>query len=421
MKKLEITDIKARHIFDSRGIPTIKCKVCLSDGSIGEASVPSGASTGKYEAHEFRDHEDAYGGKGVFKAIFNINNDILNVLKGKDPVDQYNIDKAMIDLDGTDNKSRLGANAILAVSLANAVAVSNSYGISLYKFIGGIRSNVLPVPMMNILNGGKHADNNLDIQEFMIMPTGASSFSHAMKMGTEIYVSLKDLLKTNGLSTTIGDEGGFAPCLSSDFEALKLIIKAIEKAGYIPGEEVSLALDVAASDWYTNGLYNLPKSKKTFSSMELEKYIWDLKKQFPIVSVEDPLSEDDWEGFTRFTNSASNLQIIGDDLFVTNKKRIKEGINKKCANSVLIKLNQVGTLSETLEAISTAKNAGYNVIISHRSGETEDTFISDLAVGVASGQIKCGAPARSERVCKYNRLLAIEDELGACGIYASEI
>lgn len=417
MKKLEITDIKARHIFDSRGIPTIKCRVYLSDGSFGEASVPSGASTGKYEAHEFRDNEKGYGGKGVFRAIFNVNNDILNLLKGKNPEEQSIIDKLMIELDGSDNKSKLGANAILAVSLANAVAVSNSYTIPLYKYIGGITANTLPVPMMNILNGGKHAANNLDIQEFMIMPLGASSFADAMKMGTEIYHSLKNLLDKNGLSTSVGDEGGFAPWLSSDAEALDYLVKAIECAGYIPGKDVFISLDVAASDWYNNKIYCLPKSKKTFSSQELENYLIELKNKYPVISIEDPLSEDDWEGFERMTKGTTNLQIVGDDLFVTNKNRILSGINKRCGNAVLIKPNQVGTLTETLEAITLAKKSGYGVIISHRSGETEDTFISDLAVGVSSGQIKCGAPARSERVCKYNRLLAIEDELGAVSRY----
>lgn len=417
MKKKEIIDIKARHIFDSRGIPTIKCRVYLSDGTYGEASVPSGASTGKYEAHEFRDNEKGYFGKGVFRAIFNVNNDILNLLKGRDAEDQYTVDKLMVELDGTDNKSKLGANAILAVSLANAVAVSSSYGIPLYKYIGGINANNLPIPMMNILNGGKHADNNIDVQEFMIMPTGASSFAEAMKMGMEIYHSLKNLLRENGLSTTVGDEGGFAPNLSSDSEALNYLVGAIEKAGYSPGKEVFLSLDVAASDWYSKEKYYLPKANREFSSVELEKYIEKLTHEYPIISVEDPLSEDDWKGFERMTKNNPNIQIVGDDLFVTNKHRILKGIESSCANTVLIKLNQVGTLTETLEAIKIAKKAGYRTVISHRSGETEDTFISDLAVGVCSGQIKCGAPARSERVCKYNRLLAIEDELGSMGSF----
>ena len=417
MYKRKIEDIKARHIFDSRGVPTIKCRVYLSDGTYGEASVPSGASTGKYEAHEFRDCEKGYGGKGVFRAIFNVNNDILNLLKGMDAECQDIIDRKMCELDDTDNKSKLGANAILAVSLANACAVAASYGLPLYRYLGGMSAKKLPIPLMNILNGGKHAGNNIDVQEFMIMPVGASSFADAMKMGTEVYNSLKKILSDKGLSTSVGDEGGFAPNLSTNEEALGYIVDAIEKAGYHAGEDICLALDVAASDWYEDGKYHLPKCGKTYTSQELEKYLMGLTRDYPIISLEDPLSEDDWEGYERLASSEKRLQIVGDDLFVTNPKRIREGIKRKCATAVLIKPNQVGTLTETLEAIYTTKNAGYGTIISHRSGETEDTFISDLAVGVCSGQIKCGAPARSERVCKYNKLLQIEDELGDFGCY----
>ncbi len=417
MKKREIIDLKARHIFDSRGVPTIKCRAYLADGSMGEASVPSGASTGKYEAHELRDNEKGYGGKGVFNAIYNINNDILNLLKGQDASDISKIDMKMCELDNSKNKSNLGANAILAVSLACTRAVANSYSIPLYKYLGGINANILPVPFMNILNGGKHADNNLDIQEFMILPVGATSFAGAMRIASEVYASLKKILKEKSLQTAVGDEGGFAPDLSSDREALEYILKAIEKAGYKPGEDVCLALDVAASDWYEGGNYHLPKSGKKYTSEELEGHLLELCSLYPIVSVEDPLSEDDWQGFKRMTEKVGKIQIVGDDLFVTNPERLMKGINMGAANSVLIKPNQIGTLSQTLETIHLAKKHGYKAVISHRSGETEDTFIADLCVGVSSGAIKCGAPCRSERVCKYNRLLAIEDELGDRGRY----
>lgn len=411
MVKREIVDIKARHIFDSRGNPTIKCRVILSDNSYGEACVPSGASTGKYEAHEKRDNEKAYKGMGVFKALFNINNDLLNLLKGKNAEDIGEIDDLMKDFDATPNLSKIGANAILAVSLACVRAVSNSYELPLYKYIGGINANKLPIPYMNILNGGQHAGNNIDIQEFMILPLGANSFAGSMRIGNEVYMSLKKLLKENGHNTSVGDEGGFAPDLESDTKALDYIIEAIKNAGYIPGEDVCLALDVASSDWYNNGKYTLPKSKRSFSSTELEDYLLTLCSDYPIISLEDPMADEDLEGFINITKNAGNIQIVGDDLFVTNPERIKKGIEMKAASSVLIKPNQIGTFSDTMKAIDLARNAGYKIIISHRSGETEDTFISDLAVGVNSGYIKCGAPARSERVCKYNRLLEIEDEI----------
>lgn len=421
MIKREITNIQARQIFDSRGTPTIKCRVCLSDGSFSEASVPSGASTGKYEAHELRDDEKGYNGKGVLKAIYNINNDLANLLKGKNAEDICALDDMMKKLDSTSNLSRIGGNAILAVSLACVKAVTNSYSIPLYKFIGGINANKLPIPLMNILNGGQHAGNNLDIQEFMILPVGANSFAQAMKIGTEVYSALKKLLKENFQSTSVGDEGGFAPNLENDAKALDYIVDAISIAGYAPGKDVFLALDIASSDWYQEGKYHLSKSKRIFSSMELEEYLLTLCGNYPIISLEDPMAEDDFEGFINITKNAGRVNIVGDDLFVTNPERIKKGIEMKAANSVLIKPNQIGTFSDTLMAINIAKEANYQTIISHRSGETEDTFIADLAVGVNSGFIKCGAPARSERLCKYNRLLQIEDELGKLGRYASKV
>lgn len=417
MNNKKISNIKARHIFDSRGVPTITCTVTLADGSCGTASVPSGASTGKYEAHELRDNTAAYHGKGVFNAIYNVNRDIAEALVGMDGENQYLIDKTMTELDGTENKSRLGANAILSVSLATAHACAASNGIPLYRYLGGIRANTLPLPMMNIINGGAHADNNLDIQEFMIIPRSANSMVEAMNHANEVYHTLKLLLREEGLSTTVGDEGGFAPNLKDDREALDLIVEAIEKAGFAPGRDISIALDVAASEWYHKGEYILPKRQKRMTSAELIEYISSLTREYPIVSIEDPLGEEDYIGFAEITRSLPHLQIVGDDFFVTNPERIKAGIEKKCANAVLIKPNQIGTLTETLNAISLAQNNGYGVIISHRSGETTDTTIADIAVATNAGQIKTGAPARGERTCKYNRLLEIEDSMNKAGRY----
>lgn len=416
----KITNICARHIFDSRGVPTITCTVTLSDGSMGQASVPSGASTGKYEAHELRDNTAAYHGKGVFNAIYNINRDISKAICGMDGKNQFLIDRTMIELDGSKNKSNLGANAILAVSLAVSHACANSYNMPLFRYIGGTRANTLPLPMMNILNGGAHADNNLDIQEFMIIPRSANSMVEAMNHANEIYHTLKLILREEGLLTAVGDEGGFAPNLRDDREALDLIIEAIEKSGFHPGHDITLAIDVAASEWYHKGEYILPKRQKRMTSDQLIEYISTLTREYPIVSVEDPLADEDLAGFEKITRELSHIQIVGDDLFVTNPERIKEGIEKKCANAVLVKPNQIGTLTETLDAIALAQNNGYGAIISHRSGETTDTTIADLAVAVNAGQIKTGAPARGERTCKYNRLLEIEDMMDKWGRFGNK-
>jgi len=411
---LKINNISARQIFDSRGNPTVSCCVTLNGGSYGAASVPSGASTGKYEAYELRDGGKAYNGKGVLKAVENVNEKIFALLKGERADRQREIDLRMISLDGTGNKSKLGANAILAVSLAVARAAAAAYSMPLYRYIGGIGGRVIPIPMMNILNGGAHADNNLDIQEFMIVPSGAKGFTEAMKMACEIYQSLKTILKEDDLSAAVGDEGGFAPNLTSDEDALRYIVRAIEFSGYKPGKDVFIALDAAASEWYNDeGSYFMPKRKTKMERSELIDYYASLCQKYPIVSIEDPLSEEDWEGFADITKRLSNAQIVGDDLFVTNTERLAKGIRGGCANAILIKPNQIGTLTETLDAIALAKRYGYGTVISHRSGETEDTSIADIAVGASAGQIKTGAPARSERVSKYNRLLKINDEL--CG------
>lgn len=413
-----IQKIHARHIFDSRGVPTIACTVLLACGAEGSASVPSGASTGKYEAYELRDGTEAYGGKGVFRAIWNINNDIANLLHGDDASNQTAIDRKMCEADGSEQKKNFGANAILAVSLACARASSAAWGLPLYRYLGGSMTASLPYPMMNVLNGGKHADNNLDIQEFMIVPAGADSFAGAMRMASEIYGSLRHILKEDDLSTAVGDEGGFAPDLRSDEEALIYLTRAIEFAGYQPGKDAFIALDAAASGWKVGGGYRLPKRDIQMSREELSSYFLELCGKYCVISLEDPLDEDDFLGFSELTRAAGALQIVGDDLFVTNERRLSRGIREGAANAILIKPNQAGTLTETFDAIRTAKKNGYQTVISHRSGETEDPFIADLAVATGSTWIKAGAPARGERLAKYNRLLEIEDELRGGGFEA---
>ena len=406
-----ISDVIAREIIDSRGNPTVQADVILSDGTIGRASVPSGASTGAFEAHELRDEDNRYMGKSVSKAVENVNTVIKDALVTRSPLSQIDIDTVMINLDGTENKSNLGANAILAVSLANAKASAKSLNLPLYKYLGGIYAHRLPVPMMNILNGGAHASNNVDIQEFMIMPVGACCFKEALRQCCEIYHTLGGILKKQGKATAVGDEGGFAPDLKSDSEAIELIIEAIETAGYNTND-VKIALDVASSEWYANGEYKLPKRQQILTTDKLISYIESLTNDYPIISVEDPLSEYDWKGWSVLTERiGKKVQLVGDDLFVTNRKRLDKGIQVGAGNSVLVKINQIGTLTETMDTILRAQTAGYTTVISHRSGETEDTTIADLAVAVNSGQIKTGAPARTDRTCKYNRLLQIEEEL----------
>jgi enolase len=411
---VEIVDVHARQILDSRSFPTIEVEVALEDGTIGIAAVPSGASTGIFEAVELRDNDKSvYNGKGVLKAVENVNNLIAEELIGLDIFDQPLIDKAMIELDGTDNKGKLGANAMLGVSLACAKAAANYLGIPLYKYIGGVNAKVLPVPMMNIINGGKHADNNVDLQEFMIMPVGAASFSDALRMSSDVYHTLKGILKSRGLDTAVGDEGGFAPNLKSNEEAIVVIIASIEKAGYVPGKDIFIALDPASSELFSNGVYNLEGEGKKLTPAEMVDYYVNLVDKYPIISIEDGMAEDDWDGWKLITEKLGHkIQLVGDDLFVTNTSRLQQGIEKQTANSILIKLNQIGTLTETLNAIEMASRAGYTAVVSHRSGETEDTTIADLVVAVNAGQIKTGAPARSERVAKYNQLLRIEEELG---------
>lgn len=407
-----IKSVEGFELIDSRGNPTTAAKVTLEDGSTGFALSPSGASTGMFEAHELRDGDsERYCGNGVLKAVNNINELIAPKLKGLSAMNQHLIDKTLVTIDGTKNKSKLGANAMLCVSLATARAAANHTGEELYRYLGGIQSIRTPIPMMNVLNGGAHAANNIDIQEFMIMPIGAKSFHDAMKMGTEIYHALGKLLKEKGMASGVGDEGGFAPNLQNDEEALKFLCDAIGKAGYST-KQVAIALDIASSEWYKNGEYLMPKRNTAVSSDGMIEYISYLADKYPIVSVEDGLSEEDYEGWKRLTKALGNkVQLVGDDLFVTNRERLQAGIDGGYANSILIKLNQIGTLSETLEVIDTARQNGYNTVISHRSGETEDSFIADLSVAVNSGQIKTGAPARSERVAKYNRLLMIEKEI----------
>jgi enolase len=417
MQDTAIDTIDAREILDSRGRPTIEAEVTLYNGAYGIAQVPSGASTGSFEAHELRDDEARYGGKGVRKAVENVRTQIYSELVGLDALNQAEIDKVMIDLDGSANKSNLGANAILGVSLATAKAAASALELPLYRYLGGPMSNVLPVPLMNVINGGAHADNNVDIQEFMIVPHGAPSFSEALRWGAEVFMALSQVLKAKNLLTGVGDEGGFAPNLGSNQEALELLVSAIEKAGFKPGTEVALALDVAASEFYANGQYTYDGT--AHSPTELIDYLAGLSSQYPIISIEDPLHEEDWAHWQLLTQKLGDrVQIVGDDLFVTNAVRLRRGIQEKAANSILIKLNQIGTLSETLETIDLGMRNGYKSVISHRSGETEDTTIADLAVATRAGQIKTGSLCRSERVAKYNRLLRIEDELGDLAIYA---
>ena len=422
MAYLEIVQVIGREIMDSRGNPTVEAEVYLEDGSMGRGAAPSGASTGEFEALELRDGDKSrYDGKGVLRAVDFINNEIDELLLGMDASDIYAIDKAMIEADGTEDKSRFGANAILAVSIACAKAAANSLDIPLYRFLGGQFGNVLPVPMMNILNGGAHASNTVDTQEFMIMPVGASSFAEGLRQCAEVYHKLGKLLKAEGYATSVGDEGGYAPNLSSDEETLEYILKAIKDCGYEPGKDFVLAMDAAASEWKgsAKGQYKQPKSGKEFTSAELVAHWKSLVDKYPIVSIEDGLDEEDWEGWKKMTEELGDrLQIVGDDLFVTNTKRLRKGIEQGCGNSILIKLNQIGSVSETIEAIKMAQKAGYTAVVSHRSGETEDTTIADLAVALNAGQIKTGAPNRSERVAKYNQLLRIEEELDENAKYA---
>ena len=412
-----IDAVGAREILDSRGNPTVEVEVALDDGTIARAAVPSGASTGAFEAVELRDGGDRYNGKGVTKAVDGVLDVIGPELVGYDAAEQRLIDQRLIDLDGTPDKSRLGANAILGASLAVAKAAAESSGLPLFRYVGGPSAHVLPVPMMNILNGGAHADSNVDVQEFMIAPIGAATFAEALAMGAETYHALKSVLKERGLSTGLGDEGGFAPNLDTNREALDLIMEAVEKAGFTPGTDIALALDVAATEFYSDGVYLFEGVKKTAD--EMTAYYEGLVASYPIVSIEDPLAEDDWDGWARLTAVlGARVQIVGDDLFVTNPERLAQGIEAQCANALLVKVNQIGTLSETLDAVTMAHRSGYRCMMSHRSGETEDTTIADLAVAVDCGQIKAGAPARSERVAKFNQLLRIEEELDEAARYA---
>lgn len=413
-----IEDITARQILDSRGNPTVEAEVKLSGGIIGRAAVPSGASTGIFEALELRDgDENYYLGKGVLKAVNNVNNIIAPELIGEDASNQQQIDNLMLELDGTDNKSRLGANAILGVSLATAKAASLAYKMPLYRYLGGLNAATLPVPMMNIVNGGAHADNNIDFQEFMIAPVGAYNFQEAIRMGSEIFHTLKSVLKNKGLVTSVGDEGGFAPSLKSNEEGIEIILEAIEKAGY-DTEQIKICLDVASSEFYEEGKYTLSGENKVLNAEEMVEFLADWVKKYPIISIEDGMAEQDWEGWTMLTQKlGKTCQLVGDDLFVTNTRRLSEGIRRNVANSILIKVNQIGTLSETLDAIATAHAGGYTSIVSHRSGETEDTFIADLAVATNCGQIKTGSSSRSDRMAKYNQLIRIEQELGASARY----
>ncbi len=418
MPDMAITEIRAREILDSRGRPTVEAEVYLANGGFGLAQVPSGASTGSFEAHELRDDDASrYGGKGVLKAVANIEDTIAPALEGMDAFDQMAIDRTMIELDGTPTKSKLGANAILAVSLANSKAVANALGVPLYRYLGGPLANLLPVPLMNVINGGSHAANNIDFQEFMIVPVGATSFKEALRWGAEVFAALSKVLDEKGLLTGVGDEGGFAPNLASNQASLELLMAAIESAGYKPGEQVALALDVAASEFYKDGSYIYDGSSHTPG--EFIDYLADLTTKYPIISIEDGLHEDDWANWQLLTQKiGSKVQLVGDDLFVTNSVRLRQGIKEKSANAILIKLNQIGTLTETLQTIDLGTRNGFKSIISHRSGETEDTTIADLAVATRAGQIKTGSLCRSERVAKYNRLLRIEDELGDLAVYA---
>jgi enolase len=419
----EIIDIKARQILDSRGNPTVEVDVCVACGAVGRAAVPSGASTGKREALELRDKRSKrFGGKGVTHAVGNVLTQIAPAVQGMDAADQASLDKHMIELDGTPNKSKLGANAILAVSMAAARAAAAAYGLSLYRYLGGINARYLPLPMMNIINGGAHAANNLDIQEFMILPLGAKSIAEAVQMGAETFHQLKKILKGGGHNTSVGDEGGFAPNLESNEAAIQYIMKAIEAAGYKPGVDIGIALDAAASEIYRNGKYILLSENKQLSAEQMTGYYEDLIDRYPILSIEDGLAEEDWKGWKIMTDRLEgSVQIVGDDIFVTNPKIFNRGIEEGIANSILIKLNQIGTVTETLDTIEMARQAGYTTVVSHRSGETEDTFIADLVVGVNAGQIKTGSLSRSDRVAKYNQLIRIEEELGAAAFFSTAI
>lgn len=417
-----IEDVVAREVLDSRGNPTVEAEIYLEDGTIGRAMVPSGASTGAFEAVELRDGDSSrYSGKGVQNAVDNVNDIIAPEIIGWNVFDQAGLDKLLIELDGTPNKSKLGANAILAVSLAAAHAAADSIGLPLFQYLGGVNGKLLPTPMMNILNGGKHADNNVDIQEFMVMPVGAKSFREGLRMGTEVFHSLKSVLKSKGLNTAVGDEGGFAPNLSSNEDAIRAIVEAVEKAGYSPGSDIRIALDVAASEMFDENtkLYNMAGEGVKKTSAEMVEYYDMLLTKYPVISIEDGLAEDDWEGWKYMTEKlGKKVQLVGDDLFVTNTERLEKGINLGVANSILIKVNQIGTLTETLDAIEMAKKAGYTAIVSHRSGETEDVTIADIVVAVNAGQIKTGAPSRTDRVSKYNQLLRIEEQLDTVAQYA---
>jgi len=414
-----IVDINAREILDSRGNPTVEVDVLLEDGAQGRAAVPSGASTGAHEAVELRDGEARYGGKGVLRAVEAVNGEIFEALAGVDATNQQAVDQTMIELDGTANKGRLGANAILGVSLAVAKAAADSVGLPLYRYVGGTAARTLPVPMMNIINGGAHADNPIDIQEFMVMPVAAESLREAVRVGSEIFQTLKGELKAAGHNTNVGDEGGFAPNLGSTRDALDFIMRAVEKAGYKPGEEVFLALDAAATEFFADGNYHLAGEGKVLGPQEMADYLAELAGDYPIISIEDGMAEDDWEGWAALTQAIGDrCQLVGDDLFVTNPKRLAEGIARGAANSILIKVNQIGSLSETLEAVDMAHRAGWTAVISHRSGETEDVTIADLAVATNCGQIKTGSLSRSDRLAKYNQLIRIEEELGESAVYA---
>lgn len=421
MNYAEIISVTGREIIDSRGNPTVEAEVMLADGTVGRGAAPSGASTGTYEALELRDGDKKrFGGKGVSKAVANINGPINEALIGADALDTYEVDRLMLEADGTKDKSKFGANAILAVSIAAARAGAEFLEIPLYKFLGGSNANVLPVPMMNILNGGAHAANTVDSQEFMIMPVGAKTFTDGLRWCTEVFHALAAILKSKGLATSVGDEGGFAPNVASDAEAIELILEAVKKAGYKPGKDFVLAMDPASSEWKGSkvGEYKMPKSGKKFTSAQLVKHWKDLVEKYPICSIEDGLDEEDWEGWALLRKELGDkIQLVGDDLFVTNTERLAKGIKLDCANSILIKLNQIGTISETLEAIKMAHKAGFTAVVSHRSGETEDTTIADLAVALNAGQIKTGAPNRSERVAKYNQLIRIEENLGSAARY----
>ena len=416
----EIADIFAREILDSRGNPTVEVDVTLEDGATGRAAVPSGASTGAYEAHELRDGEPArYGGKGVEKAVEAVNGEIYQALEGLDSTDQRMVDELMIEVDGTENKSRLGANAMLGVSLAVAKAAAESTGLPLYRYIGGVNARILPTPMMNIINGGEHADNPIDIQEFMIMPVSAPSLADAVRMGAEVFHALKKQLVAAGHNTNVGDEGGFAPNLSSTDDAIGFIMKGIEAAGYTPGDDIALALDAASTEFYKDGKYELAGEGKSLDAAGMARYLEDLVDRYPIISIEDGMAEDDWDGWKALTDTVGDkCQLVGDDLFVTNPERLSMGLEKGAANSILVKVNQIGTLTETLDAVDLAHRHAYSAVMSHRSGETEDTTIADLAVATNCGQIKTGSLARSDRLAKYNQLIRIEEELSGSGAYA---